>query len=87
MYSKKYCLEKIEEFNWHNPIYEDAEGATCYLAYFKVGDRGWFLIDYEKYFDYLNRIHTSIVKSIEYFDDEIIVETQNTRFTFKLISE
>ena len=26
MYNKKYLIEKIEEFNDHNPIYDDLEG-------------------------------------------------------------
>ena len=34
-----------------------------------------------------HRIHTSIIKSVDYIDDKIIVETQNTRFLFKLITE
>ena len=87
MYSKKYRLEKIEEFNKHNPVYDDAEGAVCYLAYFNVGERGWFLCDYDDWFNAVHRIHTSTVKSVEYLDSQVIVETQNTRFTFTLISE
>lgn len=43
MYNKKYILEKIEEFNGHNPIYEGVEGRIAYPAYFNVGERGWFL--------------------------------------------
>lgn len=39
MYNKKYRLEKIEEFNGHNYIYDDMEGNVCYLAYFKEGER------------------------------------------------
>ena len=40
MYNKKYYLDKVEEFNEHNPIYEDIEGNVCYLAYLNVGERG-----------------------------------------------
>lgn len=40
MYSKKYRLEKIEEFNGHNYIYDDMVGSICHPAYFKVGERG-----------------------------------------------
>lgn len=93
MYNKKYCLEKIEEFNGHNYIYDDVEGKTCYLAYLNVGERGWFLWEDDDWFGMTHRIHTSVIKNIEYFDDMqyvddyILVETQNTRLTFKLISE
>ena len=93
MYSKKYTLEKIEEFNGHNYIYEDMEGGVCYLAYFNVGERGWFLQESKDCFDYTSahRIHTSVVKSVEYsgfpISNQIIVETNNTRLTFKLIKD
>ena len=90
MYNKKYIIEKIEEFNEHNFVYEDVEGSICYPAYFNVGERGWFLYEtrgLESWFTSAHRIHTSVVKSVEYFDDKIIVETQNTRLTFKLVSE
>ena len=88
MYNKKYILEKIEEFNGRNPIYDDAEGQLAYPAYLNVGERGWFLwieSDWRK--DFAHRIHTSVIKSVEYLDDEIIVITQNTKFVFRLINE
>ena len=88
MYSKRYRLEKIEEFGRHNPIYDGVEGHVTYPAYFNVGERGWFLwIENGLLWEYAHRIHTSIVKSVEYTDDAIIVETHNTRLTFILISE
>lgn len=86
MYNKKYRIEKIEEFGRHNIIYDDIEGNICYLAYLNVGERGWFLHEISDWFDSAHRIHTSIIKSVEYFDDKIVVETQNTRFTFRLIN-
>ena len=86
MYSKKYIVEKIEEFNWHNYIYDDMEGSTCYLAYFNVGERGWFLYEVEGYFGFpsAHRIHTSIVKNVEYSEDYVVIETENTKLTFRL---
>ena len=89
MYNKKYRLENIEEFNGHNFVYDDIEGAICYPAYFNVGERGWFLYEtrgLDSWFTSAHRIHTSIVEIVEYLDDKIIVETQNTRFVFVLIS-
>ena len=86
MYNKKYRIEKIEEFNHHNPIYEGVEGYIAYPAYLNVGERGWFLwIEDWLFKEFAHRIHTSIIESIEYIDDAIIVETQNTKFTFRLI--
>lgn len=85
MYNKKYRLIKIEEFNRHNSIYDDAEGRIAYPAYFNVGERGWFLYMEDGWFtETAHRIHTSIVKNVEYFDDYFVVETQNTRFTFEV---
>ena len=88
MYSKKYRIEKIEEFGRHNFIYEDMEGCVCYLAYLNVGERGWFLCDYKnEYFatsKYPHRVHTSIVENVEYLDDRVIVTTENTRLMFRV---
>lgn len=87
MYNKKYCLDKIEEFNGHNPIYDDMNGVICYLAYLNVGERGWFLyIDENYWYEYAHRIHTSIIQDVEYNDNQVVVTTQNTKFTFTLIN-
>ena len=86
MYNKKYYLDKVEEFNEHNPIYEDIKGNVCYLAYLNVGERGWFLYEDNDWFDIVHRIHTSIIKDIEYVDNQVIVETQNTKLIFKLLN-
>lgn len=86
MYNKKYILEKIEEMNGHNDIYDDVEGKTCYLAYLNVGERGWFLWEDNDWFSTVHRIHTSVIKNVEYTrGNQIIVTTQNTKFTFTLI--
>lgn len=89
MYNKKYRLEKIEEFNKHNSIYEGVEGAVCYPAYFNIGERGWFLyIEDNSWNEYAYKIHTSIVQDIEYNrGDQIIVKTQNTKLTFTVIKD
>ena len=88
MYNKKYCIDKIEEFNNHNPIYDDLEGQIAYPAYFNIGERGWFLwIEAGWFKEFAHRIHTSEVENVVYLEDTIIVGTQNTRFTFKLIND
>lgn len=87
MYSKKYIIEKIEEFGKHNYVYDGVEGKICYPAYFNVGERGWFLwIDDDWIKEFAHRIHTSVIESVQYVDDTIVVVTQNTRFTFRLIN-
>ena len=87
MYNKKYRVETIEEFNGHNSIYDDMEGCVAYPAYFNVGERGWFLYieDAGGWFERAHRIHTSLIKNVEYSDDKIVVATENTRLTFALI--
>ena len=89
MYNEKYCIEKIEEFNRHNPIYEGIEGSVCFPAYLNVGERGWVLYIRDDWFDPTpHRLHTSIIKSVVYTsDNRIIVETENTRFTFALFTD
>ena len=87
MYNKKYRIEKIEQFNHFNPIYVDVEGSIAYPAYFNVGERGWFLwIEDFLIKEFAHRIHTSVINDVEYIhDNQIIVTTQNTKFTFTLI--
>lgn len=88
MYNKKYIIEKIEEFNCHNPIYDGVEGRIAYPAYFNVGERGWFLwIEDGVFGDFAHRIYTSVIESVDYTDDEIVVITQNTKFVFRLVSK
>lgn len=83
MHNKKYRLTKLEEFKKHNHIYDNIEGAICYIAYFNVGDRGWFLCECDDWYEPVHRIHTSTVKDIQYIeDDKIIITTENSRYTF-----
>ncbi len=86
MYNKKYRIEKIEELNGHNSIYDDVEGSIAYPAYFNIGERGWFLYIENGLYELAHRIHTSVINNVEYAEDgNIIVTTQNTKFTFTLV--
>lgn len=86
MYNKKYIIEKIEESNGHNSIYDGVEGRLAYPAYFDVGERGWFLwIEDGWFYEFAHIIHTSTVKNVEYVDDAIIVKTRNTKFVFRMV--
>lgn len=88
MYNKKYRLVEIEELGRPNYIYLEMKGCVCYLAYFNPGEQGWYL--YEKKDEcncWHHRVHTSIIKEVEYLDDTVVVTTQNTKLTFEVISE
>lgn len=85
MYNKKYILKEIKEFNGHNPYYDDIADHVCYLAYLNAGEIGWFMYESGVWFEPPHRVHTSIVKNVEYTDSRVIVTTQNTRLTFELI--
>lgn len=85
-YNRKYILKNVQELRRHNPLYDDIEGNTCYLAYLKVGERGWFLHHKSEY-DWPHRIHTSVVQAVKYKDDQVIVLTENTKFTFEVVDE
>lgn len=91
MYSKKYCLEEVEEFNGHNPIYEDAKGCICYPAYLKTGERGWLLCETDHYSGAVpHRLHTSVIKDVDYIigaELGIVVRTENTILRFKEVVE
>lgn len=89
MYNKKYRIEKIEEFNGHNPIYEDLEGCVCYPAYLNVGERGWVLCEYKRedeWLAYPHRLHTSVIQDVVYTrGNSIVVTTENTRLTLGVV--
>lgn len=82
MYNKKYNLREINELRKPNPMHEEILNTTCYLAYLNQGERGWFLCDMNDMFGGIHRIHTSIIKSVEYNDTEIVVTTENTVYIF-----
>lgn len=88
MYDKKYRLDKIEEFNRHNPMYDDAEGKVCYLAYLYVGRRGLFLWqDNDHDYKIPHRVSTSVIENVEYADNKVIAITKNTKLTFVEIDD
>lgn len=86
IYKQKYRLCELEEIRMYNPIHNSLLGKICYLAYFNVGERGWFLCDTEDIYKPVHRVHTSIVKSVENTNNnQIVVTTQNTKYTFELV--
>lgn len=89
MYNKKYRCSKIEELNnINNPLHDEVIGNICYLAYLNVGERGWFLYDTRDWLSSAHRVHTSVIKDVEYTrGNQIIVTTANTKYVFSLIEE
>lgn len=86
MYNKKYRLVEVEEFGRKNPVYNEMLGKVCYLAYFNVGETGWFLYEIDKWRDMPHRVNTSIVEDVDYtLGDTVIVTTKNTRLIFEVI--
>ena len=87
MYNKKYRLLNIKTER-ENPMHAEILDKVCYLAYFKVGERGWFLCDIEEGFDPVHRIQTSEVRSVQYTrgrGKQVVVSTENTRYVFEVI--
>lgn len=82
MYSKKYRITSVEEIDGYNFMHDGMEGKICYPAYLKVGERGWFLYDTEDWCNPVHRIHTSPIEDVKYTDNQIIVKTENTVYTF-----
>lgn len=84
MHNKKYRLEQLEEFNGHNPLYDNVRlGCICYLAYLMIGERGWFMYETGDPYDPPHRIHTSTIYDVKYRGELVVVTTHNTRFTFR----
>lgn len=85
MYSKKYIAKSVTSSH-RSECHNEVEGAICFPAYFKVGERGWFLFRHEEdFFNPYHRLHTSEVKAVEYGNNYIKVTTQNTEYLFEVI--
>ena len=87
MFGHKYMLSSVEEFGEHNPVTETILGKTCYLSYFRQKQRGVFLVDTEDEWGTApHRIITSVVNHVQCDEEEsVIVETENTRYTFVVV--
>lgn len=82
-YDKQFKATKVETKGFRRDIHDEVEGSICYPAYFKVGERGWFLVKTDDMFGYFHRFHTSKIKNVIYEDKRIIVETKNTIYYFE----
>ena len=86
MYNKKYRLIEINRSDENKNVRDDMEGSICYLAYFNVGERGWFLYEANDPIVPVHRIHTSVVKEVQHTrGNQIIVVTENTKYVFEVI--
>ena len=87
-FDKRYRVVSVESESG-NPLHADVKAsAFCCPAYFKIGERGWFLFMEDRGYDYFaHRIHTSIVKSAVYEGNRITVQTENTKYVFEVMDE
>ena len=86
--SKKYRAVSVITNEPHE-VHNNVQGKVCYPAYFKIGERGWFLCEMSEILfpTPVHRIHTSYVKNIELTENGFIVHTENTRYEFVEIKE
>ena len=84
-FDKRYRVVSVESEKY-NPLHDEVRDAAFVCpAYFKVGERGWFLFMENLGYDYFaHRIHTSIVKSVIYEGNRITVQTENTKYVFEI---
>lgn len=89
MYSKKYRVVNVES-NKFNLIHEQVRDSICHPAYLSVGERGWILYrsnDLSREFEAMHRLHTSIISSVLYKDNQIVIITENTKYVLELIED
>ena len=85
MHNKKYRLKSIATENMTD-LHKNILGKVCYLAFFRVGERGWFLCDTEELMHPVHKIHTSCVKDVKYTrGNQVVVSTENTLYVFEVI--
>ena len=84
VYDKKYRVKVVNPKKF-NPVHDSVTGAVCYPAYFKIGERGWFLFETNDFTNPVHRLHTSEVLNITQLDNGFIVYTKNTQYWFEEI--
>ena len=86
MFDKKYRVVSVESKKF-NPMHERVrESFCCYPAYFKIGERGWFLFIEGCGYDYFShKVHTTRVKDVIYTENRITVMTENTEYIFEVM--
>ena len=86
MYNKKYRLIEIDRSDENKNVRDDMKNSICYLSYLKVGERGWFLYEADDPIVPVHRIHTSVIKDVQYtISNQIIVVTENTKYVFEVM--
>lgn len=87
-YNKKYRVVSVKTAE-PREVHNDVEGKICYPAYFKVGERGWFLCEMPDalFPTSVHRIHTSPVQKVDYANNKITVCTENTTYEFEEVCE
>lgn len=87
-YNKKYRAVSVKTAE-PREVHNEVEGKICYPAYFKVGERGWFLCEMSEVLSptTIHRIHTSTVQKVDYANNKITVYTENTTYEFEEVCE
>lgn len=87
-YNKKYRVVSVNTTEPHE-VHNNVEGKICYPAYFKIGERGWFLCEMSEILfpTPVHRIHTSTVQKVDYYEDGLTVHTKNTTYVFKEVCD
>lgn len=86
MFDHRYRLEEIiSKTDVEAKDKEDFLGKICYPAYFKVGERGWFLRETDGCTYAPDRIITPKIEKVEWNGANFTVETENTIYKFMQI--
>jgi len=83
-------IVKIEPKNHkeYNPIHDIVQGSPAVILEARVGERAWFAYKLEEdEFHPWHRVHTSLVENIEELVDKIVLNTENTKYSFVRVKE
>ena len=87
-FDKKYRAVSVESERF-NPLHDMVrDSVCCYPAYFKVGERGWFLLVEDTGSEYItHKAHITPIQDVVYEENRITVQTVNTKYAFEVIGE
>jgi len=87
-FNKKYRAVSVKSTD-NREVHDNIRGKICYPAYFKVGERGWFLCEMSDILfpTPVHRMNTSTVRKVEYYDNGFTVFTENTTYEFEEVDD
>ena len=86
MENAEYLIVSVES-DTYNKWHKHVTGKRCTIESLELGEIAWFVVENLIVYEETSRFHTSVVKSVNIEDDEIIIKTENSVYTLRRIED